>query len=215
MKNYDITFPRLVSYPRTGSHWLRMVLEKYLNKYCSPSLFFGTTEPWGYHLHDRIVGEGIEGATRDFDKVIYLYRNPVDTIFSNLNYHKLNTTKIKNVDNFINEYLNHLNRWMHNNEDIKNIIFITYEDIKLNHEQVFKAVVEFLGYKFNASKIQQIYDTITIQSVKETTVQLGLMDSSAPIINNDHFTGSYKNLKKDFIATFGQYIDDKFNNVWV
>ena len=31
----DITFPFLVSFPRTGSHWLRMLMELYFDK---PSL---------------------------------------------------------------------------------------------------------------------------------------------------------------------------------
>ena len=58
-KNYDRTLPQLVSYPRTGSHWVRLVLEQYLDEYCRPTTFFNSDNYWGYHLHDRIVGQGV------------------------------------------------------------------------------------------------------------------------------------------------------------
>ena len=64
----DPSIIQLVSYPRTGSHWLRMLLEQYTSKYCSPTPFYkridetdiNGSDCWGFHLHDRIVGKGTE-----------------------------------------------------------------------------------------------------------------------------------------------------------
>ena len=72
----DLGFPRLVSYPRTGSHWLRILVEKYTGIPSVVQSFFDNNpkEVWGFHIHDRIVGswEPTEGPTTNLKKVIYL-----------------------------------------------------------------------------------------------------------------------------------------------
>lgn len=114
--NYDTSLIRLVSYPRTGSHYVRIVIEDCIHCPCAPTsfLFNENTPPWGFHLHDRIVGSGNEGAFSGFDSVIYLYRHPIDTIYSNIRYHESESWKT-----IAYEYKNHLERWMYNHSDCK------------------------------------------------------------------------------------------------
>ena len=207
-RNYDPTIPRLVSYPRTGSHWVRLVLEQYLNKYCLPTSFFDNTDYWGYHLHDRIVGRGDEGITSDFDKVIYLYRDPVDTIFSILNYENLDFSNAKNVQKLSSEYFIHLHRWLFNNSDIKNIIFVKYEQIKNKPVESFTDILKFLDYEIDESKLSTIFDSTTI---KITNSKTGLNKN---IINNDHFTGKYNIKKEKFQQGFAALIREEFLSVW-
>lgn len=212
-KNYDRTLPQLVSYPRTGSHWVRLVLEQYLNKYCLPTTFFDCDKNnyWGYHLHDRIVGEGAEGITGNFDKVIYLYRSPVDTIFSQVMFDRVDFTKSFNnsyIEQIMDEYYDHLERWLFDNDDIKNIIFVKYEDIKSDPVDIFSKILAFLNYNIDKKKLEAICKKTTIKKSKEKTS----FDSS--IINRDHFNGEYDIKKKEFTKKYKKYILSEFLPVW-
>ena len=207
-KNYDRSLPQLVSYPRTGSHWVRLVLEQYLNEYCRPTTFFDCVNYWGYHLHDRIVGQGDEGITRNFDKVIYLYRNPVDTVFSQLMFEGMHWKDTDNIEQIMDEYYDHLERWLFNNEDIKNIIFVKYEDIKSNPIDTFSKILTFLDYNVDKKKLGKIFKKTTIEKSKEKTS----FDPS--IINRDHFTGEYDIKKKEFTKKYKKYILSEFSPVW-
>lgn len=206
-QNFNPSIPQLVSYPRTGSHWLRMILEKYLKKYCLPTSFYNNKEYWGFHLHDRIVGKGDEGITSGFEKVIYLYRNPIDTIYSQLRYENLSFHHHESVSKIADEYYIHLHRWLHNNEDCKQILFIKYEDIKENHQVTLKNVIEFLGYQYNKKKIDIIYKDLTLENAKKKI-------NDSQVINKDHFNGSYMLDKKEFINLYEESIKKMFKEIW-
>ena len=205
--NLDPSIPQLVSYPRTGSHWLRMILEQYLEKYCLPTSFYNNTEHWGFHLHDRIVGKGDEGITSGFEKVIYLYRNPIDTIYSQLKYEDLSFYYPENVSKIANEYYIHLNRWLYNSEDCKQVLFIKYEDIKNNHKTILKKVIEFLGYRYNENKINKIFKNLTLERAK-TKIE------DSKVINKGHFNGEYKKNKEEFINLYKTDINKIFKEIW-
>ena len=101
-------FPWLISFPRTGSHWLRMIMELYFEK---PSLmrFFYYKDARDftcYHRHD--VELSIEGCR----SVIYLYRNPRDTVYSLVRYHRENARNITRVRYWAQLYGKHLSKWL-------------------------------------------------------------------------------------------------------
>ena len=80
----DKNFPFLVSFPRTGSHWLRMMMELYFEM---PSLKLIFSEEFKqakaftcYHRHD-------EDLQLEWGNVLYLYRNPVPTVFSQMKFY--------------------------------------------------------------------------------------------------------------------------------
>lgn len=203
-KNYDPTIITLVSYPRTGSHWLRMVLEKYLQKFCLPRSFYNTKEYWGNHIHDRIVGEGVEGRTKGFEKVIYLYRNPIDVVYSQLKYENM---KFEDRHKIMDEYYIHLDRWLNNSSDIDNILYVKYESLKDKPIDIFRSIIEFLGYEWNEKKLKDIYDESTLENLNKN-----IQDTK--VINNSHFNGSYNFERKEFRKTFGKEIENKFLGIF-
>lgn len=207
MKNFDPKITQLVSYPRCGSHWVRLILEQYLDKYCLPTSFFNKKDYWGYHLHDRVVGKGDEGLTGGFDKVVYLYRKPTDTIFSLLMYENIDPFNLNNVEIISNEYYNHLNRWLYHNEDCHEIIFIKYDDIMNNHLVEFEKIICFLGFEFDIHKLDRIYKEFSIKKSKEH-----ILDPK--VINQGHFDGNYSKIKKEFYEKFDHTINKKFENIW-
>ena len=71
----------MVSFPRTGSHWLRMLMELYFERPTLKLVFYypEVTDYLAYHTHDLSLD--MEHPT-----VLYLYRNPVDTVYSQLSF---------------------------------------------------------------------------------------------------------------------------------
>src|SRR5690606_25937856 len=75
--------PFLVSFPRTGSHWLRMILELYFERPLLTRTFYYFDKEDDYlllHTHDM-------GLTLLRENIIYIHRNPVDTVYSQINYY--------------------------------------------------------------------------------------------------------------------------------
>ena len=79
--NHQNTF--LVSFPRTGSHWLRMMMELYFERPSLVRIFYYPERKAYLTLHTHDLNLDVERSN-----VIYLYRDPVDTIYSQLQYHK-------------------------------------------------------------------------------------------------------------------------------
>ena len=240
-KNYDTSIPQLVSYPRTGSHWLKTVMEKYLKKGTLPIPYFSeTNEFWAYHLHDRFVGRGDEGVTKNFDKVIYLYREPVDVIFSQLTFlkrsalldsrparesyisNKYDIFRQDNVERIAEEYCSHLKRWLYNNSDIKEIIFVTYKELKNKPIETLIVILIFLNYEVDEDALNGAYKETTIKSVsKQTTRYVGKKAVPTSIaIDQEHFNinddgvSNYDLLKQRFVEAYGEYIDKKFSKIF-
>ena len=85
-------YPLFISYPRTGAHWINCVMEIYFDR---PRLREGRTtflskkrKDWmWFHDHDPHL-------TIELSEILYLYREPVSTAFSNLNFNR-NATRPK------------------------------------------------------------------------------------------------------------------------
>jgi hypothetical protein len=75
--------PFLVSFPRTGSHWLRLIMELYFGRPSLVRVFYYPERTDYLTLHTHDIDLDIERRN-----VIYLYRDPVDTVYSQLNYYK-------------------------------------------------------------------------------------------------------------------------------
>ncbi|MEL6926389.1 MAG: hypothetical protein AAFO94_20265, partial [Bacteroidota bacterium] len=106
----DPEFPYLISFPRTGSHWLRMLMELYFDKPSLALAFYNkeATEFTCYHRHDESLD--IQGIRN----VIYLYRDPVETIYSQMNYHKEPVDDAQRQQYWSDLYGRHLQKWLFN-----------------------------------------------------------------------------------------------------
>lgn len=208
----DNDFPRLISYPRTGSHWLRIMMEDYLGMPCGPQAFFHPdATPWGLHVHDRFVGQGAfqEGPVVNLKKVIYLHRNPIDTIFSQMVYDGNLDFANEDVEKLVTEYSLHLDRWLHNNEDIEELLDITYEEIKENTPAALRSVLVFLGYEIDDDRIQAVCKSSSKSKTKTVTphdpMALNEQSLNDPLTYNVH--------KEIFREKFGETISKRFEGL--
>ena len=194
-------FPWFISFPRTGSHWLRIVMEYYLG---IPALVQSWTikNPssfWAYHQHDYLLKE-----IKNKKNVLYLYRNPIDTLFSQMSYENENFSE--RIDYNINIYSNHLIRWRFNHNDIKNITICTYENLKNNPTSEITKILHFLqlcqkDIIIDEDKINNAYNEVSKDKVKEKTLY------SEKSIN---ITSNYEMKRIEFKNKYGNYILDKF-----
>ena len=229
MKSFSLNDPntiRLVSYPRTGSHWLRLLIEVYTGFYCYPQKFFSDTNPkkiWGIHIHNRIVAmpDKSEGLQENLRKIIYLYRNPVDTIYSQLKYDKVlepgwsSANNNKDLDNkidiLIQEYRNHLIKWKNNAQNCNEYIEISYGELKNDTPNVLKKIINFIApnHKCNMEHLQKISEKITKEATKKVTPY-------DPNALNDEIVKSpelYEYSRNEFIKKYAGYINKNFNDI--
>ena len=208
----DDSFPRLISYPRTGSHWLRIMLEEYLEMPCGPQAFFyPDSPPWALHVHDRFVGQEAyqEGPVTNLKKVVYLHRDPIDTIFSQLKYEGFSEPTDREVDKLTEEYSLHIDRWLHNNEDISELFEITYEEMKLDTAASLRGILLFLGYAIDEDRIAKVCK----QSSKSKTKSVTPHDPKALNAQSLNEPENYSFQKEAFKIKFGDRINNKFEGL--
>lgn len=160
--NPENTF--LVSFPRTGSHWLRMVTELYFGR---PSLvrvfyYYRRSDYLMLHTHDL-----------DLDlvrkNVIYLYRNPVETIYSLLNYHRESTQDRKRVAYWADLYGRHLDKWLNQETFTKQKTIMTYEGMKNHFANEFEKLTRHFGQSLERDKLEKAVEQVSKDEVRKKT----------------------------------------------
>ncbi len=160
----DPSFPYLVSFPRTGSHWLRMVMELCLNKPALVRVFFSkdATDFTCIHAHDvdlNLVREN----------VIYLYRNPVDTLYSQVRYHKIAVDDVDQIQHWTCVYRDHLRKWLYEETFTRAKTVVTYEEMKRDMTAVFGKLCNHLQIEFDAERLKKALQRSSKDTVKSKT----------------------------------------------
>lgn len=166
-------YPLFISYPRTGSHWVNCLMELYfdrprLREYRVTFIDLSRKDYMWFHDHDHHLDLKINPNW----KVLYLQRNPVDTIYSNLQYNKAEKEKnilksYKDID-FLEEdvikeatqYKRHLEKWLINNkESVKTII--TYDELKNNFFEEFKKICQYFNKEYSEERANRVREYVT------------------------------------------------------
>lgn len=160
----DPDFPYLVSFSRTGSHWLRMIMELYFEK---PSLvrafyFKDANDFTCYHTHDM----DLKLKRRN---VIYLYRNPVETVYSQLCYYKENPDDQERRQHWTNLYTRHLSKWLVHDDFTRKKTIITYEGMKSNMHREIEIICSHFGKDFDSAKLDAVLARVSKDELKKKT----------------------------------------------
>ncbi|MDQ1350863.1 MAG: hypothetical protein QG657_1165 [Acidobacteriota bacterium] len=158
-------FPYLISFPRTGSHWLRMIMELYFEK---PSLvrIFYFKEMRDFtccHRHD----ESLEIERKN---VLYLYRCPVDTVYSQLNYYKEDPFDTGRIAHWTGLYARHLSKWLLEETFTTQKTILAYERLKTDPAREFAKVCAHFAAPFNRDRLETALKMVTKEEVKKRTV---------------------------------------------
>lgn len=156
--------PYLVSFPRTGSHWFRMLAELYFEQ---PSLvrtfyFHNRDDFLMLHTHDMDL------ATQRRN-VIYLYRDPVPTVFSQLQYENDDPNDVNRIRHWANLYGQHLDKWLYQETFTTRKTPITYEMLKEDMVGVFEKACAHFERPLRPERIHEVAQIVTREEVKRKT----------------------------------------------
>jgi FkbM family methyltransferase len=156
--------PFLISFPRTGSHWLRMIMELYFGRPSLVRLFYckEATAFTCLHRHDLDL-------TIRRPNVIYLYREPVDTIYSQLRYHQQSLTDEERVRYWATLYGRHLAKWLVADTFTTKKTVLTYRGLQQAMHGEFKKLCAHLNAPFDEEKLLTASARVSKSEVKGKT----------------------------------------------
>jgi len=187
--------PLFISYPRTGSHWINCISEIYFDR---PRLREGRTtflnrnrKDWMW-FHDHDLGLDIVHGN-----ILYLYRNPVETIYS---YTKAEIGTIK--ENFVIRqsklYNRHLKKYLLN----KNAkVFVFYENFRKNFDNEYKKVSEFFNVPFNIKRLEKAKKIVNKKSLIK-------ISRDKKFISEKLISKKYEDERKNFVLEYGNTIKE-------
>jgi hypothetical protein len=171
----DVVF--LVSYPKSGSTWLRFLIGNYLTQNNCNFINHRQIMPSIYDGRDLIENSKTRplfikshaSYTPIYRKIIYIVRNGMDVAISSYHY----CIKLRSIpqdtkfDDFLflfnygfEDYFNstvgtwssHIHGWLDNS--VSNFLLVSYEDLKRNPCQQLEKVLAFSGVEFHNELIQ-------------------------------------------------------------
>ncbi len=196
----DKHFPYLISFPRTGSHWLRNIIELYFKKpLLLRSFYYGYKKDFLlYHTHDLIDDYNLDNV--ECQRCIYLYRDFPETVYSYLTYLHLDPFDDKNIEKITLLYAKHLKKWLID-KSIPEKLVIKYEELKKKPEKEFEKICKFFGTSIDVKKLNKILKRIDYKTVKKSTQDSGVVN-----LNQEYKSGrkEFIKLKSDFINSLIQ-----------
>lgn len=156
--------PFLVSFPRTGSHWLRMVMELYFERPSLVRVFYypKRRDYLTLHTHDMELD-----VVRQ--NVIYLYREPVDTVYSQMNYEKDDLNDLVRIRHWSGLYGRHLEKWLFAETFSARKTVIRYDRLRDTPEPEFTKICAHFGQALDADRLAKAMSRVTKEKVKEKT----------------------------------------------
>lgn len=185
----------IISYPKSGRTWLRMLLGKVIcekfnldesNILYTTKLTLAADLPGVNWSHDG-SGNNQGKKFRKFvsnksafrnKKVLFIYRDPKDLIVSNYFQATKRVSKYTDFTGSISQFIRHPNYGIHKIVDFYNIwhrnqhipedfLFITYENLHSDTNKILRSVVEFIGIKeVEEEIIQKAVDFASFQNMR-------------------------------------------------
>jgi hypothetical protein len=185
-------FPYLISFPRTGSHWFRILMELYFEKPALVRIFYfkDAKEFTCYHDHDLNLNIQREN-------VIYLYRYPVDTIYSQLKYYDESIDDKERVRYWSVLYRRHLSKWLLEETFSLKKTVINYDKMVQDLSGEFKKACEHFEICFDLKKFMIVNKIVKKREIKKKTFH------DPKVIN---LTSAYQKEKKYFKEKYSSFV---------
>lgn len=195
--------PYLVSFPRSGSHYVSVCLEKYTDNRSPISNFRGLA---GRSLMVYRIHAGEFRSTHDlnmnakFRKVVFLYRNPVDTLYSYCRYENI-LPDIERIRQEADFWAGHTMKWMFTEIHSHKKVILCYEKLLADFCSEFGKLLDFFGIRKEEEKMRRIQQSTTREEIK------GLVDRKDDKVINA--TQEYRVEKEKFVKKFGHTIIER------
>lgn len=179
----------LVSYPRSGNTWMRLVLANYIWECPSianlqelqvyiPDIYYERSNiiPKRFSKKHRII-KSHEKFRNDYSQVIYVYRNPFDCAWSYFHFMKDWKGGYSQFSEFVQDFLNgnlsygswadHLLEWnqLHRGKHI----FLCYEDIVQNPKIYLRQILSFVEFGYDEKRADNALKNASAEAVAQIT----------------------------------------------
>lgn len=176
----------LVSFPKSGNTWMRFLLINYLFNFKNEKLIYDDLEKFIPSVHksskksinsrkgDRIIKSHF--VEPFYPKIIYVIRDGRDALVSYYYYQKdLRGFEGSFEDFYDSDFSSDAGTWdehlraaiKYEEKNSNDIIFIKYEDLKSNPEEVFGKVITFLGKSIDKKQLKFAIENSSFNKLKQ------------------------------------------------
>lgn len=198
-------YPLFISFPRTGAHWINAVMELYFDRPRLPqlraTLLDSTRDDWmWFHDHDTIAYDKLYVENQE---ALYLYRDPIDTVYSYIIYQfnkgeSITSIDSKRLDDLVpactQHYKKHLQKWLSAKTVVK------HENFKIDRSSEFKKICDHFGAEFDEDKVSRCFDLVTPQALTEVRKEY-------TTLSDFMLSGQYKKDRAVFKENYGDKIE--------
>jgi len=156
--------PFLVSFPRTGSHWLRMLMELYFERPTLVRAFYYPESRDYLLLHTHDMDLQVQRSN-----VLYLYRNPVDTVFSQMSYEKEDLDSPDRIAFWSGAYSRHLLKWLIEDDFTTRKTILSYEKMRRDLNSEFAKVTGHFSAFLDPERLAAAESRVSRNEVKSKT----------------------------------------------
>jgi len=202
-------YPIFISYPRTGAHFINYLMEMYFERpRLRVSHLYGDTRTDYKWFHDHDIQ-----CQNKKDIYLYLYRDPIDTIFSYCYYKYEKDQTDNNVIETAKEYKKHLLYYLIN-KNIKSKKYIKYENF-LKDDKIFinefKKIINVFDEKVDKEKILYIRGVVDKQRIQKSIKKIYNIKEQKKVLNISNgyyiYKEKWENKNKNIINDiFGEII---------
>lgn len=157
----------LISYPKSGRTWLRMILAKML-----------VNLGYNYSKYEMILTlhKGSLKNTLGYNyKILFLYRDPRDVVISYYfemknrkeSYHDNISNFLRNKKYGIETHIKYLNNWYNEKDKYIDFMMISYNELKNNTFNTIEKVLKYLNVPYDNEKINNAIEYSSFESMKK------------------------------------------------
>lgn len=203
----------LISFPRTGSRWLKFSMEVFI---AGRALHELTNEYYqDYHVMKHTHDFNLEETHKDF---IYLYRNPVDTVYSLMEYENMDKSNKESIVEISKKYAMHAKRWMIDVDSTIKKTIVAYEDLRETWNDEFEKICTHIGVEFSKDKFR-LFENMTKENLKpkmpfmdnykliNTSEEYATNRSEFASLNKEIIMKAFIEVDTDLLQYFKRYLD--------
>lgn len=153
------------------------------------------------------------------NKIIYVYRNPIDTAYSLYNHRKNYNNPEETIEQTLKQYFSekeeynwftYTKTWLENKHGL-NIYYVKYEDLKNNFDATVQNIAQFLQVNLNEETLQRIKERSSFAFMKQHEEKFGEQPKDKRVYNQFIRKGEIGEGKKEIPASEIEQINATFN----